>query len=236
MLTKYSVAVLLAAFLVVATALSGPGPASPITVKQTAEKITVTGGKGKKIASDKFALSSDGWYIIKIAYTGPDVSVCQLSLVTQQMVTSKETIGGMLTNWFGPSTTEKIQDKGLAKSEDYMIYVDEADGPWSVEILKNPKPVPVSTNTVFSGTTNKVSPFFHLKKGSAKFTMHQKSNGRFPSRLEVTLYNADNGTLVNYLCHNSTEATQTATEDIKAAGNYVLGIIGGDSWDVSYTQ
>jgi hypothetical protein len=117
-----------------------------------------------------------------------------------------------------------------------MIYVDEADGPWSVEILKNPKPIPVSTNTVFSGTTNKVSPFFHLKKGSAKFTMHQKPNGRFPSRLEVTLYNADNGTLVNYLCHNSTEATQTATEDIKAAGNYVLGIIGGDSWDVSYTQ
>jgi hypothetical protein len=208
--------------------------AAKITVTQTADKITITGDKGEKIASDKFALSKDGWYIIKVSYTRADPSICQLSLVTQKMITDKETIGGLLTNWMGPMTTEKIRFKGSANSEDYMIYVEDAGGPWTIEILKNPKPIPVSSKTTFNGTTNKVTPFFHLNKGSAVFTMHQKLKGQFSSRLEINLINADRGVFVTNLCHNATEPTQTAKADIPATGNYILEVSGGDNWDVSY--
>jgi hypothetical protein len=235
MKSKYLAILIVVAF-IAAAAASKSGAAGKITVSQTADKITISGNKGKRIASDKFALSKDGWYIIKVSYTGADVSVCQLSLVTQKMITDKETIGGLLTNWMGPNTTEKIRSKGSVKSEDYMIYVEDVEGPWTVEILKSPKPTPVSSNTTFSGTTNKVTPFFHLKKGSAKFTMHQKLKGRFSSRLEVDLFNADKSVFVSNLCHNATEPTQTAKVDIPAAGSYILEISGGDSWDVSYKQ
>jgi hypothetical protein len=235
MRSKY-LAILIVAASIVAAAASKSGVAGKITVSQTADKVTITGDKGKKIASDKFALSKDGWYIIKISYTGANVSVCQLSLVTQKMITDKETIGGLLTNWIGPNTTEKIRSKGSAKSEDYMIYLEDAEGPWTIEILKSPKPAPVSSNTTFSGTTNKVTPFFHLKKGSVKFTMQQKLKGRFSSRLEVVLINADTGVFVSYLCHNATEPTQTAKADVAAAGTYILEVSGGDSWDISYKQ
>ena len=217
MKAKNVVFFLAAAALLAATALSEVGAASNITVNQTADKITITGGKGKKILSDKFALTKDGWYIIKISYTGPDVSVCQLSLATQTMVTKKQTIGGMLTNWMGPNTTEKVQHKGSVESDDYMIYVDEAGGPWTVEIVMSPKPGPLSRATTFSGTTDKVTPFFTLRKGSAKFTMHQKLKAKFSSRLEVDLVNADTGALVSYLCHNAIEPVQTSTADIPAA-------------------
>ena len=232
---KYLAITVVVAF-IVAAATSKSGVAGKITVSQTADKVTITGDKGKKIASDKFALSKDGWYIIKVSYTGADVSVCQLSLVTQKMITDKETIGGLLTNWIGPNTTEKIRSTGSAKSEDYMIYLEDAEGPWTIEILKSPKPAPVSSNTTFSGTTNKVTPFFHLKKGSTKFTMHQKLKGRFSSRLEVVLINANTGVFVSYLCHNATDPTQTANVDVPAAGTYILEVSGGDSWDISYKQ
>jgi hypothetical protein len=233
MKSKYLVIIIVVAF-IVATAVSMSEAAAKITVTQTADKITITGDKGKKISSDKFVLSKDGWYIIKISYTGADVSTCQLSLVTQKMITDKETIGGLLTNWMGPMTTEKIRFKGSANSEDYMIYVEDAGGPWTIEILKNPKPIPVSSKTTFNGTTNKVTPFFHLNKGSAVFTMHQKLKGQFSSRLEINLINADRGVFVTNLCHNATEPTQTAKADIPATGNYILEVSGGDNWDVSY--
>jgi hypothetical protein len=236
MFHKFPAIVFVAVVLSAATALSKPVVPDKITVDQAADKVTVTGGKGGKIASDKFSLSKDGWYIIKISYTGAPVSTCQLSLVTQAMITGKETIGGMLTNWMGPSTTEKILHQGSVKSDDYMIYVDEAEGPWTVEILKSPKPTPVSAETTFSGTTNKVTPFFHLKAGAATFTMNQKPKGQFSARLAVDLVNADTGAHVSYLCHNSTQPTQTAKADIPAEGNYVLEVIGGDTWDISYSQ
>lgn len=218
------------------TAVFNLAAAGGITVNQSTDKITITGEKGKKIASDKFTLSKDGWYIIKISYTGPAVSVCQLSLVTQTMIDKKQTIGGSLTNWMGPNTTEKVKHKGSVESGDFMIYVDDAGGPWTVEIVKSPKPSALSSSPTFSGTADKVTPFFKLGKGSAKFTMHQKLKGKFSSRLEVDLINGDTGTLVKYLCHNSTAPEQTANVDIPAAGNYVLVVSGGDSWDISYKQ
>jgi hypothetical protein len=235
MKSKYLAIIVVVAFIVTAV-VSKSEAAAKITVTQTADKITITGDKGKKIASDKFALSKDGWYIIKVSYTGADVSICQLSLVTQKMITNKETVGGLLTNWIGPNTTERIRSKGSAKSEDYMIYLEEAGGPWTIEILKNPKPTPVSSKTTFSGTTNKVTPFFHLKKGSTAFTMHQKLKGQFSSRLEINLYDANTGKYVSNLCHNATSPTLKSTVDIQEAGPYILEVVGGDSWDVSYKQ
>ena len=228
---------LIAAVAFIASACSSLMAATgKITVTQTAEKITITGDKVKNIASDKFTLSKDGWYIIKIAYKGPDASICQLSLATQKMVTDKETVGGMLTNWMGPNTTEKILSKGAAKSEDYMIYIDDAGGPWTIEILKSPKPKPLSDKTTFSGTTNKVTPFFNLKKGSAAFTMHQKLKGQWSSRLEINLYDANTGKFVDNLCHNSTTPALNSNVDVPEAGPYVLEVIGGDDWDVSFKQ
>lgn len=126
MKSKYLAIIVIVVAFIVAAVASKSEAAGKITVAQTADKITIKGDKGKKIASDKFALSKDGWYIIKVAYTGADVSICQLSLVTQKMITDKETVGGLLTNWIGPNTTERIRSKGSAKSEDYMIYLEEA--------------------------------------------------------------------------------------------------------------
>ena len=230
---KYLALIVVVAF-IAAASTSQSVAAGKITVTQTAEKITITGDKCKKIASDKFTLSKDSWYIIKIAYTGADVSICQLSLATQKMIADKETIGGMLTNWMCPMTTEKVLSKGSAKSEDYMIYVDDAEGPWTIEILKNPKPTPLSDKTTFSGTTNKVTPFFNLKKGSVAFTMHQKLKGQWSSRLEINLYDANTGKYVSNLCHNTTSSTLNSKVDIPQAGTYILEVIGGDNWDVSF--
>jgi hypothetical protein len=235
MKSKYLALIIIAAFIAAASS-SLLAASGKITVTQTAEKITITGDKGEKIASDKFALSKDGWYIIKVSYKGADASICQLSIVTQQMITDKETVGGLLTNWMGPKTTEKIRSKGSAKSEDYLIYVEAANGPWTIEILKNPKPKPLSDKTTFSGTTNKVTPFFNLKKGSAAFTMIQKLEAQWSSRLEINLYDANTGMYVNNLCHNSTTPKQESTVGIPETGPYILEVIGGDSWDVSYKQ
>ena len=235
MKSKYLAIIVVVAFIVAAVA-SKSEAAVKISVTQTADKITIAGYKGNKIASDKFALSNDGWYIIKVSYTGADASICQLSLVTQKMITDQETVAGLLTNWMGPNTTEKIRSKGSANSEDYMIYVENAEGPWTIEILKNPKPTLLSSKTTFSGTTNKVTPFFHLNKGSAVFTMHQKLKGQFSSRLEINLYDADTGMFMSNLCHNDTSPTLTASRDIPEGGTYILEVAGGDSWDVSYKQ
>lgn len=232
----YSIVIPVVVILIIAIAAARAGNAVKITVAQTADKITITGDKCKKIVSDKFALSKDGWYIIKISYTGPKVSICQLSLVDQKMIAEKMTVGGMLTNWMGPNTTETVRSKGSAKSEDYMIYVDEVGGPWTVEILKNPKPTPVSSESTFSDAKNKVTAFFHLKKGPAKFTMNQKLQNQFSSRLNVTLINADTGEFITNLCHNDTSPTQTVTKDIPVAGNYILEVSGGGTWNISYTQ
>jgi hypothetical protein len=236
MKSKYLAIIVVVVAIIAAAAVSKSEAAVKINVTQTADKITIAGNKGKKIASDKFALSKDGWYIIKVSYTGTDASICQLSLVNQKMITDKETVGGLLTNWMGPNTTERIRSQGSAKSEDYMIYVEDAGGPWTIEILKNPKPTPVSSKTTFSGTTNKITPFFHLNKGSTTFTMHQKLKGQFSSRLEVGLYDANTGKFVSSLCHNDTSPTLKATADIPEAGTYILEVSGGDSWDVSYKQ
>lgn len=81
------------------------------------------------------------------------------------MITEKTAVDGMLTNWIGLNTTETVRFKGSAKSEDYMIYVDEVGGRWTVEILKSLKPIPVSSESSFSDTKNKVTAFFYLKRG-----------------------------------------------------------------------
>ena len=93
--------ILVAVISIAATVVAQAGDAK-ITVTQTAEKITISGNKCKKATSDKFALNKDAWYIIKIAYTGKDVSICQLSLVDQKMINEKMTVAGMLTNWIAP--------------------------------------------------------------------------------------------------------------------------------------
>ena len=235
MKSKYLVIIVVVAF-IVAAAASKSVAAVKIIVTQTADKITIAGYKGKKIVSDKFTLSNDEWYIIKVSYTGADASICRLSLVTQKMITDQETIAGSLTNWKGPNTTEKIRSKGSTTSEDYMIYVENARGPWTVEILKNPKPTKLSSEPMFSDTMNKVTPFFNLNKGTAAFTMHQKLRGQFSTRLEVALYDANTGKIVSDLCHNDASPTLEATVDIPEVGTYILEVSGGDSWDVSYRQ
>jgi len=233
---RISLAIILVLILICSSVVLPARAAGGISVKQSADKITITGGKGEKIASDKFLFNKDAWYIIKISYTGANYSICQLSLVTQNMIDEKTTVGGMLTNWMGPNTTEKIRDKGSVKSENYMIYVENANGPWTVEILKSPKPSPVSDKTSFSGTKNSVTPFFNLKKGPAKCTMHQRLKGQFSSRLEVNLYNATTGAYVKNLCHNDTSPEQKMTVDIPESGPYVMEITGGDAWEVSAKQ
>ncbi len=233
---KINLSIILVMAIFISTTVAAQAGDANITVKQTAEKITISGNKCKKATSDKFALSKDAWYIIKIAYTGKDVSICQLSLVNQKMIDEKMTVGGMLTNWMGPNTTEIVRSKGSAKSEDYMIYVDDVGGPWTIEILKSPKPVTVSKETTFKGTKNTVTSFFHMNKGPASFTINQKLKSQWGSRINVSLYNADTGEFVANLCHNDDSPTQTANKEIPSAGAYVFEIVGGDSWQVSFKQ
>lgn len=70
-----SVAIPVVVTLIIAIATARAGNTIKITVTQAADKIIITSDKGKKIASDKYALSKDGWYIIKISYTGPIVNI-----------------------------------------------------------------------------------------------------------------------------------------------------------------
>jgi hypothetical protein len=235
MKSKYLVIIVVVAFIVAAAALNSVA-AVKIIVTQTADKITIMGYKGKKIVSDKFTLSNDEWYIIKVSYTGADASICKLSLVTQNMIDGQGTAAGSLSNWIGPNTTEKIWPKGSASSDNYMIYVENARGPWTIEILKNPKPTVLSSETIFSDTTNKVMSFFNLNKGTAAFTMHQKLKGQSSPDLEVALYNVNTGKFVSTLCHNDASPKLEATVEIPEAGIYILQVSGGDSWDVSYKQ
>jgi hypothetical protein len=156
--------------------------------------------------------------------------------ITVTQTAEKMTVAGMLTNWMGPNTTEIVRSKGASLSVDYMIYADNVDGPWTIEILKSPKPSPVSKETTFKGAKNTVTPFFYLKKGSANFVMNQKLKNQFSSRLAINLINGDTGEYVANLCHNDSSPNQTAQKDIEKDGNYVLEVSGGGSWDVSYTQ
>lgn len=217
------------------TGASTSGSGDKITVTKTDDKVTITGGKGEKIKSDPFPMSKDAWYIVKIQYTGAEMTAFMSALVNQQAIDEDLTALGQLTIWLGPETTEKIYQKGSLKSEDYMIYIDSADGPWTIEILKNPTG-PVTTDKTFSGTSNKVTPFFHLDQGTASFTMNQRLKGQYSIPLGVDIYNADTGDYIGNLAHNDNSATLTATEDIPTSGNYVLEIYGGDDWDISYSQ
>ncbi|MBN2350922.1 MAG: hypothetical protein JXD23_00015 [Spirochaetales bacterium] len=226
----------IAVVLVCAVVLPIAAAPGKFAVTKTADKIVISGDKAKKTASDKFALSKDAWYVIKIKYSGPAVSICQLSLVNQKMIDDKATVGGMLTNWIGPKQTELIRAKGRFTTGDYMIYADETGGSFTVEILKSPKPASLSSAKTFSGTADAVTSFFKLKKGAANFTVNQKLKDRFSPRVEVNLYNATTGAFVANLCRNSTDAKLTSGADIPAAGTYVLEVRGGGAWDVSYSQ
>ena len=199
--------------------------------------MTITGGVGKKMTSDKFSLSKDGWYIIKTTYTGADISDFLSAIVTPQMITDDETVGGQLTLWMGPNTATTFKEKGSYDTGDHMVYIEQADGPWSIVIEKSPTPSPVSSDTKFSGSGDTITPFFHMTKGTANFVVNQKlPSGNFNVPLEATLYNADTGELVDYITHNDDDAQITDSVDVPADGDYVITTAGSGSYDISFTE
>jgi hypothetical protein len=208
-------------------------------VTQTADKITITGGKGEKITSDAFKLSADEWYIITYDYKGPSMSNFIVELATPEAIAADEAIGGLLPMLLEPGKGTLFKDKGTYKSQDYKIYCDTCGGPWTVTIEKSPTPT-ASGQTSFShkvsDSFNSVTPYFHLNKGSATFTVNQQLSGTYSVAADVQLYNADTGAYVASITHNDNSPTITDTAEIPADGNYILGVACGGDWQISFTQ
>jgi hypothetical protein len=223
------------------TVAPATGASDKITVVDTASKVTVTGGNGEKVTSDAFALSKDGWYIITTTYNGPTMSDFIANVITQKGIDEDaQTVEGLLPMMLNPDKATLIITKGTYDSGDYKVYVQKAQGPWTVEIQKSPVPQPsglTSFSHKASDSTTSVSPFFALKQGTVTFTVTQHiDTSKFEMPIEVKLVNADTGELATYVVHNGDDETQTATYDVPADGNYIMEVTCGGDWEISFTE
>jgi hypothetical protein len=223
-----------------ATATPATGSSGKITVTDTASKVTITGGSGEKLTSDSFKLSKDGWYIITIKYSAAGVTNFIADVVTQADIDNDETVAGLLPMMLESGTDTIIETKGSYQSDDYKVYLEKAEGPWSIEIQKSPAPQP-SGQTSFShkasDSLSSVTPYFALKQGTATFTITQHiDTSKWQTPIEAKLVNADTGELATYLVHNTDDETQTATYDVPADGNYIMEVTCGGDWEIAYTE
>jgi len=217
------------------------GSSGKIVVTDTGSKITINGGNGEKVASDPFTLSKDGWYIITATYNGPTMSDFIANVVTQKDIDAdSQTVEGLLPMMLDPGTATVIVTKGTYESADYKLYIQKAEGPWTVEIQKSPVPQPsglTSFSHKASVSTTSVTPFFALKQGTVTFTVTQHiDTSKFEMPIEVDLINADTGELATYVVHNGDDETQTATYDVPADGNYIMEVSCGGDWEISFTE
>ena len=221
------------------TASIAAGSGDKITVSQDGNTITITGGKASKLASDPFPMDAGAWYIITSTYKGKDMSDFIAEIATPDDIAADEAIGGLLPMELNPATDTIIQPKGTYKTTNYKLLADTTDGPWTVVIQKSPTPV-ASGQASFShkvaDSYNSITPYFHLSKGSATFTVNQGTENKFAAAASVDLYDADTGEYVASITHNDDEATITETEDIPADGNYIIHVACGNDWSLSFTQ
>jgi hypothetical protein len=221
------------------TASLAAGAGDKITVAQSGNKLTITGGVANKVVSDRFPMDADAWYLITYDYRGPEWSNFITMISTPEYIANDEAIGGLLPMLLEPGKGTIIKEKGVYKSTDYQLLADTCGGPWTVTIEKNPAPA-ASGQTSFShkeaDSYNSVSPYFHLNKGTATFTVNQQLPGQYSASADVQLYNADTGEWAADITHNDNTATITRTVDIEADGNYILGVSCGGDWQISFTQ
>jgi hypothetical protein len=208
-------------------------------VTQSGNKLTITGGVANKLVSNAFPMDKDAWYIITYDYRGPEWSNFIAMISTPEYIEKDEAIGGLLPMLLEPGKGTVIREKGVYKSEDYKLLADTCGGPWTVVIEKSPTPAPsgqTSFSHKLSDSYNSVTPYFHLNKGTATFTVNQQLEGKYSTAADVQLYNADTGEYVADITHNDNTATITSTEDIDVDGNYILGVSCGGDWQISFTQ
>lgn len=221
------------------TASLAAGSGDKITVTQAGNKITIAGGNANKLVSDKFPMDKDAWYMITYEYKGPSMSNFITEIATPEAITADEAIGGLLPMLLEPGKGTIIKSKGTYKTTDYQLLAETCNGPWTVVIEKSPAPTPsgqTSFSHKYSDSYNSVTPYFHLNQGSATFTVNQQLSGEYSVPAEVTLINADTGELVAYVTRNDNGATITDTEDIPAAGNYIMQVTCSGDWQISFTQ
>ncbi len=221
------------------TASAAPGSGDKITVAQSGNTVTISGGKANKLVSDKFPMDKDAWYMITYDYKGPSMSNFIAEISTPDLIAKDEAIGGLLPMLLEPGKGTIIKGKGTYKSEDYQLLADTCGGPWTVTIVKSPAPSPsgqASFSHKVADSYNSVSPYFNLKKGTATFTVNQQLPSQYAASADVQLYNADTGEWAADVTHNDNEATITRTVDVPADGNYILGVTCGGDWQISFTQ
>ncbi|WP_128860085.1 hypothetical protein [Methanocella paludicola] len=215
------------------------GSGDKITVTQSGNTMTIKGGVANKVVSEKFPMDADAWYMITYEYNGPEWSNFITMISTPEYIANDEAIGGLLPMLLEPGKGTIIKEKGVYKSTDYQLLADTCGGPWTVTIVKNPAPA-ASGQASFShkaaDSTNSISPYFHLNKGSATFTVNQQLPGQYSVAADVQLYNADTGEWAADITHNDNTATITRTVDIEADGNYIMGVTCGGDWQISFTQ
>lgn len=221
------------------TASLAAGSGDKITVAQSGNKITITGGNANKLVSDAFPMDKDAWYMITYDYRGPEWSNFIAMISTPEYIENDEAIGGLLPMLLEPGKGTIIKEKGVYKSTDYKLLADTCGGPWTVVIEKSPAPV-ASGQTSFShkeaDSYNSVTPYFHLNKGTAAFTVNQQLSGKYSTPADVNLYNADTGEYVANIAHNDNSPTITWDVDVPADGNYIIGVSCGGDWQISFTQ
>jgi hypothetical protein len=216
------------------------GAGDKITVTQSGNTITITGKNANKVASESFPLDNNAWYMISYEYqTSATIGNFIVELATPADIAADEAVGGLLPMLMETGKGTIIESKGTYKSTDYQLFADSCDGPWKVTIVKSPTPAP-SGQTSFShkvdDSYNSVTPYFHLNKGTATFTVNQQLKNSYSTPASVDLFNADTGAYVASITHNNNEATITDTEDIEADGNYIIHVACGGDWQISFTQ
>lgn len=199
--------------------------------------VVIKGGEGEKIQSGKFPMAGDGWCIITAKYEGTTVGIFIAYLATEGMISQDAQIGGLLPMMLEPGEATVVKTRGSLKNEDYVIYLEEADGPWTITIQRSPVPEPVSGDSTFSGPRgNHVTPYFHLDQGYATFVCNQKAENR--SSMGIELINADTGEFVTLLTDNTSNQYESRTEtvDVPATGNYIMKVYSSGDWDITYSQ
>ena len=205
-------------------------PAGKISIVQSGDTTTITGGAGKNLMSDtNISLSKDDAYLITMTYGGLPTSLCLVSLGDRGVPNTLEDWG---------SKAEIFYPKGSFNSGQFPVIINEAYGPWTMVIEKNPK----AENIVAGPKVNASagfhnSQYIHLKKGKATFKFTRNTLvEHYANGIHLVLFNVDKGVQEDYLWWNMGDASHEYTVDISADGNYTVGGSCMSDWEATITQ
>jgi hypothetical protein len=205
-------------------------PAGKMSVVQSGDTITITGGAGENVRSDtNITLSKADAYLINVTYGGIPTSLCLISL-------GDEAVPNTVEDWGGKA--EVFYPKASFNNGQYPVIVKEAHGPWTMVIQKNPKAEPIVAGPKVNASAGfHISQYVHLNKGKATFKFTRNTLiEHYAGGIHLVLFNVDKGVQEDYLWWNMGDASHEYTIDISAAGNYTVGGSCMSDWEATISQ